>query len=42
MKACLQIGLPNMKLITLAFAAMLKVTSTQLAAQDFEEGLAAA
>ena len=42
MKACLQIGLPNMKLITLAFAALLTVTSTQLAAQDFEEGLAAA
>ena len=42
MKACLQIGLPNMKLITLAFAALLTVTSTQLVAQDFEEGLAAA
>ena len=42
MKACLQIGLPNMKLITLAFAALLTVTYTQLAAQDFEEGLAAA
>jgi TPR repeat protein len=42
MKACLQIGLPNMKLITLAFAALLTVTSTQLAAQDFEKGLAAA
>ena len=30
-----------MKRITLAFAAVLTVTSTQLAAQDFEEGLAA-
>ena len=30
MKACLQIGLPNMKLITLAFAALLTVTSAQV------------